>query len=60
MKPNIMFLTIDPLGNGTSERMDEILFGTGFGIISDMKFGPDGNLYVVSLFDNIIYRIFPI
>ena len=29
MKPNIIFLTIDSLGNGTSERMDEILFGTG-------------------------------
>jgi len=55
-----LVVNIDPLGNGTNERMDEILFGTGFGIISDMKFGPDGNLYVVSLFDNIIYRIFPI
>ena len=41
------------------EPLDEILFGDGFGCITDIKFGPDGNLYVVSLSDNIIYRIIP-
>ena len=41
------------------EPSDEILFGAGFGCITDIKFGPDGNLYVVSLSDNIIYRIIP-
>ena len=39
------------------ESMDEILFGTNFGIISDLKFGPDGALYVISLLDGTIYRI---
>ena len=41
------------------EPSDEILFGDGFGCITDIKFGPDGNLYVVSLSDSTIYRIIP-
>ena len=41
------------------EPSDEILFGDGFGCITDLKFGPDGNLYVVSLSDNMIYRNIP-
>ena len=46
-------------GENIIESLDEILFGDGFGCITDIKFGPDGNLYVVSLSDNIIYRIIP-
>jgi len=34
-----------------------ITFGTGFGGISDVKAGPDGNLYVVSLIEGAIYKI---
>ena len=41
------------------ESMDEILFGDGFGCITDIEFGPDGNLYVSSITDNVIYRISP-
>ena len=41
------------------ESMDEILFGEGFGCITDIEFGPDGYLYVVSISDNAIYRILP-
>lgn len=39
------------------EPMDEILLGTNFGIISDLKFGPDGSMYVVSLMSGTIYKI---
>ena len=39
--------------------MDEIIFGTGFGCITDVKQGPDGLLYIVSLSDGTIYRIIP-
>ena len=39
------------------EPMDEILFGKNFGIISDITFGPDGSLYVISYLDGIIYKI---
>lgn len=41
------------------ESMDEILFGTGFGCITDVVAGPDGLLYVVSHTDGAIYRIIP-
>ena len=41
------------------ESMNEILFGQNFGVITDLKFGPDGSLYVSSLFEGKIFRIFP-
>lgn len=36
---------------------ETLLIGSGFGITPDIEQGPDGNLYVVSNTDNIIYRI---
>ena len=44
--------------SGESESMEEILFGKNFGLVSDIEFGPDGGLYVVSLLDGTIYRIY--
>jgi glucose/arabinose dehydrogenase len=41
------------------ESNQEILFGTGFGAITDVKEGPDGFLYIVSLSNGKIYRILP-
>ncbi len=41
-----------------NESMKEILFASNFGLISDIEFGPDGSLYVVSLLDGTIYRIY--
>jgi len=41
------------------EGMEEIVFGTGFGCITDLEVGPDGFLYVVSLTHDAIYRITP-
>jgi glucose/arabinose dehydrogenase len=35
-----------------------IIFGTGFGGISDIETGPDGALYILSLKDESIYKIF--
>jgi glucose/arabinose dehydrogenase len=35
----------------------EIIFGTGFNGITDLKVGPDGLLYALSLFEGTIYRI---
>jgi glucose/arabinose dehydrogenase len=43
----------------SGDSMDEIIFGTGFGCMSDVVAGPDGLLYIVSLSDGIIYRIVP-
>jgi len=42
-----------------NDSPDDLLFGSGFGGITDLKIGPDGLLYVVSLTDGAIYKIFP-
>lgn len=36
---------------------ESLLFGTGFGISTDIDTGPDGNLYVVSLTHGAVYKI---
>ena len=41
------------------DPMDEIIFGTGFGCVTDIVAGPEGLLYIVSLTDGTIYRIVP-
>jgi glucose/arabinose dehydrogenase len=42
-----------------SAEMDEIRFGTGFGVVTDLENGPDGRIYVVSLSRGAVYRIGP-
>src|SRR5215204_5906892 len=39
------------------EGDDRIIFGQGFGGITDLEVGPDGYLYVVSIGEGAIYRI---
>ena len=41
--------------DGTESETLQI--GTGFGTTPSIEQGPDGNLYVVSLTDNAIYKI---
>jgi len=41
------------------EESDEIIFATGFLGITDIVFGPDDFLYVISYGDGTIYRIIP-
>jgi glucose/arabinose dehydrogenase len=36
---------------------ESLLFGHGFGIVTDVQTGPDGNLYLVSLDRGAVYRI---
>ena len=49
----------DKVSNNSTENQD-IIFGEGFGGISDLEVGPyDGYLYVVSLGHGSIYRIAP-
>ena len=40
------------------EESNSLIFGTGFGGISDIKTGPDGYLYVLSFKDGKLYMIF--
>ncbi len=42
-----------------NDNPNEIIFGTGFGGITDIKEGPDGLIYIVSIGDGKIYRISP-
>ena len=37
---------------------ESLLFGTNFGISTDIQTGPNGNLFVVSLSNGAIYEIF--
>ncbi|HJW45365.1 MAG TPA: hypothetical protein VJ484_02640, partial [Lysobacter sp.] len=37
---------------------ESLLFGTNFGVVTDIQTGPNGNLYVVSLFNGNVYEIF--
>ena len=37
---------------------ESLLFGTGFGVGSDVQTGPNGNLYIVSLTNGEVYEIF--
>jgi aldose sugar dehydrogenase len=39
------------------DELSAIIFGSGFGGITDIETGPDGNLYVLSFDDGIIYEI---
>jgi glucose/arabinose dehydrogenase len=45
----------------SGDEVDDILFGTGFGGITDVKVGPDGYLYVLTFQDDSgsIFRIVP-
>jgi aldose sugar dehydrogenase len=57
-------LKLDKFGSALSDivvdnnqEFSSIIFGTGFGGITDLKTGPDGFLYIVSIGDGAIYRI---
>jgi glucose/arabinose dehydrogenase len=47
----------DLVADNNTTELDEVIFGTGFTGITDLKVGPDGLLYVISLVDGTIYRI---
>jgi uncharacterized protein YjbI with pentapeptide repeats len=42
------------------DNPSEIIFGTGFAGITDIKEGPDGSIYIVTIGDGKIFRISPI
>jgi glucose/arabinose dehydrogenase len=37
---------------------EQFLFGTGFGVVTDIETGPNGSLYVVSIDHGAVYEIF--
>ena len=54
LQDNVLNMLEDSSG---TEPIDEIIFAKNLGLISDMKFGPDGALYVISLMEGKIYKI---
>jgi aldose sugar dehydrogenase len=48
----------DKIANNVSELKD-MIFGQGFGGITDLELGPDGYLYIVSIGQGKIFRIVP-
>ena len=51
-----------PLSDKIANSMDEleqIKFGEDFGVITDLKIGPDGYLYVLSYDRGMVYRVIP-
>jgi len=57
--PALQDLVADNGAAVCSAEMAEIIFGAGFGVITDLENGPDGRLYVVSLSRGTVYRIGP-
>ena len=47
----------DKLADSDNEN-EEIIFGKGFGAITDIEVGPDGYLYIVGI-QGTVYRIVP-
>ena len=41
----------------SQNEVDNYILGTGFGSITDIETGPDGNVYIVSLEDGNLYKI---
>jgi glucose/arabinose dehydrogenase len=49
----------DPVANAQAiVESESLLFGRNFGVVTDIKTGPNGNLFVVSLSNGAIYEIF--
>ncbi|HEY7776962.1 MAG TPA: quinoprotein glucose dehydrogenase, partial [Nitrososphaeraceae archaeon] len=50
----------DRVANNTSE-LNQIIFGQGFGQITDIEIGPDGYLFILSHNQNLvkIFKIIP-
>jgi aldose sugar dehydrogenase len=60
--PRLLDLVADPVKeeeeeDGEANELSSIIFGEGFGRITDIETGPDGLLYILTYEDGKIYRI---
>jgi glucose/arabinose dehydrogenase len=56
--PRLEDRVADNLAKHDITESESLLFGTNFGVGTDVDTGPDGNLYVVSLTHGTVYEIF--
>jgi hypothetical protein len=56
--PRLRDRVADNLTKHEITESESLLFGTNFGVVTDVQTGPNGNLFVVSLSDGAIYEIF--
>jgi aldose sugar dehydrogenase len=56
--PRLEDRVADNLHKWDITESESLLFGTGFGVATDIQTGPNGNLYVVSLSGGAVYEIF--
>ena len=55
--PRLADRVADNLQKFEGKESEILLIGTGFGITPDIEQGPDGNIYIVSITDGVIYKI---
>ncbi|HEY0944463.1 MAG TPA: PQQ-dependent sugar dehydrogenase [Opitutaceae bacterium] len=56
--PRLEDRVADNLAKFDITESESLLFGTGFGVSTDVQTGPNGNLYVVSLSNGSVYEIY--
>lgn len=57
LNPSWADLVADNLTKFDGTESELLRFGTGFGIVTDIRTGPNGNLFILSLSDGAIYEI---
>jgi glucose/arabinose dehydrogenase len=56
--PRLADRVADNLAKFDLTESESLLFGSDFGVGTDVQTGPNGNLYVVSLSDGVVYEIY--
>ena len=56
--PRLEDRVADNIAKNDITESESLLFGTGFGVGTDIETGPNGNLFVVSLSNGAVYEIF--
>jgi len=55
--PRLADFVADNLAKYGATESETLIIGTGFGATPSIEQGPDGNLYIVSVTDNTVYKI---
>ena len=56
--PRLEDLVADNVNKWEITESESLLFGRNFGIVTDVQTGPNGNLYLVSLSNGVVYEVF--